>query len=298
LKERLFPVKAEPRLVARLLQDLDNKNPAVRQRAETDLEYLGGYVRGYLRRALVERPSPELRLRLEALLSRLPFDPMDGVADLHQQLQADPKNLVVRAKLIDALHQGIDYVELQRQGELLYARLNQPLPDRERKELTDQYAALQKLASSFRAGSYALPSSYHPSPPAGAVIVVAIPRSTAQPEAPRSWIRAKRAIAVVEHIATPEARALLKALAEGEPDALPTREARAALERIAGPSTARAKHGPETAPAQPAPPAPPTGIPFEQPTAPPPARVRPMPEAALTAPVEPPATPAKRSVPF
>ena len=41
------------------------------------------------------------------------------------------------------------------------------------------------------------------------------------------------AIEVLERIATPEARQLLQTLAEGAPGALPTRQAQAALDRLA-----------------------------------------------------------------
>jgi hypothetical protein len=49
---------------------------------------------------------------------------------------------------------------------------------------------------------------------------------------PRSWVRAARAVGILEHINTPEARQLLQELADGEADALPTVEAKAALERL------------------------------------------------------------------
>jgi RNA polymerase sigma factor (sigma-70 family) len=52
------------------------------------------------------------------------------------------------------------------------------------------------------------------------------------PGSSNPWLRAARAIAVLEHIATPEAQKLLQLLADGEPDAIPTREARAALKRL------------------------------------------------------------------
>ncbi|QEH33002.1 hypothetical protein OJF2_14940 [Aquisphaera giovannonii] len=48
----------------------------------------------------------------------------------------------------------------------------------------------------------------------------------------RKWTRAVRAIALLEHIGTPEARALLKDLASGHPDAQPTRAAAEALRRL------------------------------------------------------------------
>jgi hypothetical protein len=44
------------------------------------------------------------------------------------------------------------------------------------------------------------------------------------------WVRAVRAIAILEDIGTPEAKALVEELARGEADALPTEKAKAALE--------------------------------------------------------------------
>jgi RNA polymerase sigma factor (sigma-70 family) len=49
---------------------------------------------------------------------------------------------------------------------------------------------------------------------------------------PRSWVRAARAVGILEHINSPEARQVLEELAQGEADALPTIEAKAALERL------------------------------------------------------------------
>jgi hypothetical protein len=47
-----------------------------------------------------------------------------------------------------------------------------------------------------------------------------------------TWVRAVRAIALLEHIGTSEARAILERLASGEAEALPTEQARAALARL------------------------------------------------------------------
>jgi RNA polymerase sigma factor (sigma-70 family) len=46
------------------------------------------------------------------------------------------------------------------------------------------------------------------------------------------WIRAVRAVAVLEQMGTPEAKHLLEKVAQGEAEALPTKEAKAALERL------------------------------------------------------------------
>jgi hypothetical protein len=45
----------------------------------------------------------------------------------------------------------------------------------------------------------------------------------------RSWVRAVRAIVLLEHIGTPQAVAILQDMAGGQPDAQPTRTARAAI---------------------------------------------------------------------
>jgi hypothetical protein len=51
---------------------------------------------------------------------------------------------------------------------------------------------------------------------------------------PLLWLRAARAVAVLEHVGTDRARKVLEALASGEPDALPTKRAREALARMNG----------------------------------------------------------------
>lgn len=52
------------------------------------------------------------------------------------------------------------------------------------------------------------------------------------PGPPQQWIRAVRAVTILEHLATPEARTLLETMANGERDALPTAAAKEALERL------------------------------------------------------------------
>jgi hypothetical protein len=168
-KDNLHPVKIDSKRVERLIADLDSSDAAVAQRADVQLEYLGKYVRPELHKALAQMPSLALRQRIEALLKRLPHDPLDQADELFAELKKDPKNKTMRDKLIKVLN-----------GSLTPAAGASPL-----------------------------------------------------------WLRARRAIMVLEHIATPEARDQLKALADGEPDALPTKEAKAALERLANPAAAR-----------------------------------------------------------
>jgi hypothetical protein len=52
------------------------------------------------------------------------------------------------------------------------------------------------------------------------------------PGPPQSWVRAVRAVTILEHLGTAEARQILDSMAAGEADALPTVAARAALDRL------------------------------------------------------------------
>ena len=52
------------------------------------------------------------------------------------------------------------------------------------------------------------------------------------PGPPSGWVRAVRAVNLLEHMGTPEAQEILRAIAAGESDALPTVAAREALERL------------------------------------------------------------------
>jgi hypothetical protein len=62
--------------------------------------------------------------------------------------------------------------------------------------------------------------------------LAALAKPTPAPPPNAQWVRAARAVALLESIGTAEARALLKALAEGEAGARPTDESKAALERL------------------------------------------------------------------
>lgn len=61
--------------------------------------------------------------------------------------------------------------------------------------------------------------------------VGAAPKPSASMPAPQ-WIRAGRAVLLLEHLATPETQQILRTLADGEADALPTKAAKEALDRL------------------------------------------------------------------
>lgn len=58
------------------------------------------------------------------------------------------------------------------------------------------------------------------------------PKVIEKPGPQPSWVRAARATAVLEHIGTPEAKEILRSLAAGEADVLPTKSAKEALDRL------------------------------------------------------------------
>jgi WD40 repeat protein len=63
--------KVDPRLIARLVADLDSDDFAVREKARLGLEQQGELAEHALDRALGERPSLEARIRIDRLLRRL-----------------------------------------------------------------------------------------------------------------------------------------------------------------------------------------------------------------------------------
>jgi len=72
LRRRLQPVRpADPKRMARLITDLDDRRFAVRQKAAQELEELAEQARPPLRRALQGEPTPEVRRRVEQLLEKL-----------------------------------------------------------------------------------------------------------------------------------------------------------------------------------------------------------------------------------
>jgi hypothetical protein len=72
LKDRLKPVlPAEPRLLRRLIAELDDDRFTTRERARKELQALGEGAGDALQEALKNKPSLETHRRIEALLQKL-----------------------------------------------------------------------------------------------------------------------------------------------------------------------------------------------------------------------------------
>jgi RNA polymerase sigma factor (sigma-70 family) len=70
--------QADPRRLARLVEELDDDLVAVRERAEEELERLGCEAEPALHKKLAERPSAEARRRITATLTKLEQGPVSG----------------------------------------------------------------------------------------------------------------------------------------------------------------------------------------------------------------------------
>jgi hypothetical protein len=168
LRQRVRAVKADPRRVAKLLEDLDSDSFEKRQTAQQELEYLDKYIKADLEKALEGKVSLEVKLRVRRMLKQIGED--------NPKPAAPP---VLRGGNI-SIRNVNGNIEITINGKRL--------------DLT--------------------------------------PRIIEKPGPRLSWLRAVRAAAVLEHIGTPEARKVLEMLADGEKDALPSRAAAEALQRL------------------------------------------------------------------
>src|SRR5262249_752526 len=79
LQDHLKPAPIpDPARLARLLASLDSNEFHVRQHASAELEKLGDLASPALRTTLANKPSLEMRLRVEAILSMLDHRPLAG----------------------------------------------------------------------------------------------------------------------------------------------------------------------------------------------------------------------------
>jgi RNA polymerase sigma factor (sigma-70 family) len=257
LKKHLQPVKTDPRRTTRLIADLDHDKFAVRVKASGELEYLGKYAKADLEKALSGNPSLEARRRIEQLLQKLHAT---AVSEKGPVLPAMGGGAGGRpgAKVPAAGGGGAPGAPAGAGGPPAGAFPGRPV------------AAPGGAGAGGPGGAAGAPGGAAPKgvgvgggPGGAAPKGVAVPNQgvaagqpggrpgmgaprnwgptagQAAPSAPLGnprpsalWLRAARAIVVLEAIATPEARHVLQALSDGEPDALPTKEAKAALERL------------------------------------------------------------------
>ena len=152
-------------------------------------------------------------------------------------LAANDASAAARAiwKLAGGPGQSVPFLQklLQPVAPISPERLAQLVADLDNELFTSRDAATKELA---RLGEFAAPAlrdalEKAPSAEAGRRIKQLLARLE-MIDASAETLRQGRAIEVLEHIATPEARQLLQTIAEGAAGAGLTREAKAALERL------------------------------------------------------------------
>ena len=223
LRERLKPVAADVRRIDALIQQLDSPQFVKRRQATEELEYLGKMAEPQLEKALASNPPLEVLRRLEQILKRLqpPFDPRAeeekfreallraafperrGRSPYSDILRANPAVLANPTLKILFKTPGGDMTprEVIMRARMEQASLPLALPDLDR---VSRKVALKKAE---------------------------VARKAAPPVSP-AWQRAAAAIRVLERVGNNEARELLRLVAAGTDDALPTMEARHALNRL------------------------------------------------------------------
>jgi hypothetical protein len=127
LKEHLRPVAAaDPKEVARLIADLDGDDFDTREKAARELGKLGEGAEGALRKALADRPSAEVRRRIENLLSSLEGRQDLGIlrgVEVLERLGTDDAR-----QLLEALARGEPWARLTREAKAAAGRLAGPAP--------------------------------------------------------------------------------------------------------------------------------------------------------------------------
>ncbi|MBX7104564.1 MAG: hypothetical protein K1X57_10820 [Gemmataceae bacterium] len=150
-----------------------------------------------------------------------------------------------KAEVRDAAAKELDFIAPLIQEELMKAienaadddtrdrlmKIMHDLPD----DIPGAVGGIAIAVPALPAGGGALPIPVPPAPPGGGAIIVGAANAIPLGEdafVRTSWRQSLRAIAILEHIGTPEAVATLKKLSEGHADAKPTKAAKEALDRL------------------------------------------------------------------
>jgi hypothetical protein len=128
LKERLQPAPSpDPGRLARLMADLDSEEFQVREAASCELGKVAEAVEADLRTALADRPSPEVRRRVEVLLENVASRRLcptperrreERVIDVLERIGDDPAR-----ELLGGLAQGAAAAALTRDARAALERL-------------------------------------------------------------------------------------------------------------------------------------------------------------------------------
>jgi Tol biopolymer transport system component len=125
IKERLHPVPVPDNdKIARLVADLDADNFATRRKAGEALEKLGELADPALRRRLAEKPSLEVRQRVEQLLAKLEQISPDPLRVLRAVEVLEHIGSPEAKELLETLATGAEGARLTREARAALERLN------------------------------------------------------------------------------------------------------------------------------------------------------------------------------
>ncbi|HTU93446.1 MAG TPA: WD40 repeat domain-containing protein [Gemmataceae bacterium] len=124
LAEKLPPVApldaARQKQVDLLLADLDSVQFAVRQEAETELEKMGSMVEPALRKTLENKPSREMRRRIESVLAKWADERLRPMRALEA---VEHMNTAEARRLLEALAGGVPHAWLTKEAQAIRKRL-------------------------------------------------------------------------------------------------------------------------------------------------------------------------------
>ncbi len=184
LAAKLKPVKADKKLLARLVADLSDTDFKTREAAEADLSYYGAFIKTELTDALKEAESEEAKARLKKLTEAI------AVREKLEKLKADKE------------------------------KPEDPAP------APGKFGGGGGVSISTVNGQTRITINGKVIDPDPKPVVIE------KPGPPAAWVRAGRAVGVLEFSGTPEAVKVLEQLALGEDTAPPTKQAQDALARL------------------------------------------------------------------
>jgi Tol biopolymer transport system component len=120
IRPALGPTLQQAPQIARWISDLDSEQFAIREEASDQLEKIGALAEAALREALADKPSLELKLRIEKLLAKIDKDGLQGVraVELLENLGTTEAEYVLRC-----LASGTESSSLMREAKTAQERL-------------------------------------------------------------------------------------------------------------------------------------------------------------------------------
>jgi hypothetical protein len=176
LGKNLQSVKADAKRIARLVEQLGDRNFATREAAQQELEYLGKFAKADLEKAKKENENVEAKDRVAKLLGRIEAVEKEEKVQKDDPAPANPNG-------------GGASVSVRSVNGVTQVMINGKVIDTTPK-------VIEKLGPSA------------------------------------TWVRAGRAIGILESLGTPEAQKVLEAISLGEDNATPTKQAQDALARL------------------------------------------------------------------